>query len=207
MFATTEVRWFYQGAVPPAVWRWFAAPGREVAETPPRIDYYLRILDGDGLGIKLREGRIEVKQRYAQQGVVRFGQCAGHVEQWRKWSFPVAEANRILAELGDGISSWIGIHKQRKVRIFQVLDDTVVEGSANILLGQGCAWEVAQVGVEKTAVQWWSVGFEAFGEAAGQGEMMKVIAEHILSIDKAPVLELKDSYSYPKWLQGVFKQE
>ena len=204
MFSTTEVRWFYQGAVPPTVWQWFAAPNREISAQPPRIDYYLRIVDGDGLGIKLREGRIEVKQRYDQQGTVHFGdRVAGKVEQWRKWSFPLAEAEHMMAELDEGLSSWVGVYKEREVRTLQMIDGAVVDVSGTVFLDHGCGWEVAQVRLETTNALWWSVGFEAFGEEAVRGEMIGAIAGHILAMDNAPVLELKDSCGYPKWLQVV----
>ena len=68
MFATAEVRWFYEGAVSPEVLEWFEQGELTPEEQPYRVDYYLRLSDRDSLGIKLREGRIEVKQRHRQHG-------------------------------------------------------------------------------------------------------------------------------------------
>ncbi len=203
MFPTTEVRWFLPGVVPARVWQWFDGPTQRPTAQPSRTDYYLRIADGDGLGIKLREGRIEVKQRQSQQGSVRFGERAvGRVEQWRKWSFPLTETEHITAVLGDGLSSWVGVYKERKVRTFQVTDDEVVDVSGTMFLAQGCAWEVAQVRLGKTAESWWSVGFEAFGPEAERMGLLRIVIMYCLDVEDAPLLALENSCSYPKWLQN-----
>lgn len=204
MFPTTEVRWFLPGVVPDRVWQWFDGQTQVPTGQPPRTDYYLRIAYGDALGIKLREGRIEVKQRQAQLGAVRFGKSAtGHVEQWCKWSFPLAEAESNMSELGDGLSSWIGVHKERKVRTFQVQDGAVIDASGTMFLEQGCAWEVAQVHLDKTAVPWWSVGFEAFGTEAERLALFRIVVAYCLGIADAPLLALRDSYSYPRWMLNL----
>ncbi|MGD8968471.1 MAG: hypothetical protein PVI07_13255, partial [Anaerolineae bacterium] len=64
---------------------------------PAREDHYLRLSDTYALGIKLRQGRIEAKQRVRRPGVVRFHErVTGIVEHWRKWSFQLAEPSRAL---------------------------------------------------------------------------------------------------------------
>jgi len=41
VFPTVEVKWFYEGLVPPEVLRWFYAGEWEPDEPLPRTDYYL----------------------------------------------------------------------------------------------------------------------------------------------------------------------
>jgi hypothetical protein len=60
MFPTTEVRWFTQGVIPSEVLRWFHEERKAFEEQPLRVDYYLRIVEGESLGVKLREGRLEI---------------------------------------------------------------------------------------------------------------------------------------------------
>ena len=62
MFPTIEVKWFFRGAVPSGIWEWICLHGHDWEKQPPRIDNYLQITEGDSLGVKLREGRIEIKQ-------------------------------------------------------------------------------------------------------------------------------------------------
>ena len=197
MFSTTEVRWFLPGIAPARIWRWFEGE----TEQSSRTDYYLHIPDSDALGIKLREGRIEAKQRVDQQVLVCFGERAvGYVEQWRKWSFAAEEASGMIAELSSDSSSWIGVDKERKVCTYQVANGAVVAVSGHDFLDQGCAWEVAQVRLETTDAQWWSIGFEAFGAQAERGNLLRVVAKHFLEMDAAPTLTINNSYSYPKLL-------
>lgn len=204
MFPTTEVRWFLPRVVPDRVWHWIDGQTKMPTGQPPRTDYYLRIAYGDALGIKLREGRIEVKQRQAQQRIAHFGKSAGHVEQWCKWSFSLAEAETVTAVLGDDLPAWIGVHKARKVRTFQLQNGTVVDVSGQDSLEQGCGWEVAQVRLGKTAEPWWSIGFEAFGPE--RSELLRIVTKYCLEMDAAPALKLDDSFSYPQWLQNVVSQ-
>ncbi|MFN2285080.1 MAG: hypothetical protein ACK2UQ_11710, partial [Anaerolineae bacterium] len=68
MFPTVETRWFYPGIIPSDVLAWYHYGERAPEAQPTRIDYYLRLSDHGDLGIKLREGRIEIKQRAKQYG-------------------------------------------------------------------------------------------------------------------------------------------
>lgn len=63
MYPTAEVRWFHRGKVPLDVMAWFLRLHGEPEEPGHRVDYYLRLSDADALGIKLRDGRIEIKTR------------------------------------------------------------------------------------------------------------------------------------------------
>lgn len=205
MFPTVEVRWFFKGTVPAEVDEWFFSYGPNAEEQPPRVDHYLRIVEGDSLGIKLREGRIELKQRYGQQAILRFGnQTEGCVEQWYKWSFELAQMHDANAALNSNSSKWIGIKKNRKIHMFGGIDlQPVRDLSSCDSLDQGCTWEIAKVKVDGSEEAWWSVGFEAFGKENELWDTMLIVADRILSLAKAPTFEIKHSYGYPSWLQQV----
>lgn len=87
--ATVEARWFAAGPVPATVAAWFEAAG-EVHREPTRTDRYVRLPGVDGVGVKQREGRFEIKARRAGAfGVIVW---AGHptpLEAWLKWSAPL----------------------------------------------------------------------------------------------------------------------
>ena len=116
MWPTVEVRWFYPGQVPASLPAWFRQAGGEAEEQPCRGDQYLRLENTEALGIKLREGRIEIKKRQRRLGLVRFHErVAGQVEAWRKWSFALMGAGALVPA-----SSWIEVEKERTLLQFQV---------------------------------------------------------------------------------------
>ena len=204
MYHTVEVRWFIKGNIPPEVWTWISQHGPVPVEPAARVDHYLRITEGDSLGVKLREGRIEVKQRYSQPAVVRFADHAvGTVERWCKWSFELAEAGE-FPELGGHKPGWIGVVKERLVHTFQVQrDESVIRVPLGVALGSGCGCEVARVKIAESEEQWWSVGFEAFGHEADRWHTLLLVAKQLLSASTAPPLGLDASDSYPSWLQNL----
>jgi hypothetical protein len=168
------------------------------------VDRYLRIVTGDAVGIKLRQGRIEVKQRQRQFGVIRFHQgVAGLVEHWRKWSFPLAETDGTLSNLIHPAASWIGVQKSRQLRSYRLTDDQqVVAVSTRAALVQGCDLELTQVGVGERA--WWSLALEAFGEESTLYENLLAVAQQVLTHDARPPLAAENSFGYPRWLTGIF---
>ncbi|BAY35854.1 hypothetical protein NIES2111_01710 [Nostoc sp. NIES-2111] len=89
MLTSKEIRWFYPGRIPEGIKVWFHQYCLIDQEQLPqeREDVYLYIPGSDFLGIKLREGSLEVKWRTAELGVVSFGELvSGKAEKWTKWS-------------------------------------------------------------------------------------------------------------------------
>jgi hypothetical protein len=201
MYATTEVRWFFEGMPPPAAVEWFRGGNREPEVETRRVDHYFRLAGVNTLGIKLREGRIELKQRQRQLGVVRFAERVhGVMEQWHKWSMSLAESGTSLAAMVLPGRSWIGVEKRRQVRSYNVTDGNEVRVvEAGEFPRRGCSWELAAIRV--AGQSWWTTGLEAFGdEGDTPGDLLRV-AQLLLS-DRVPqTLEAKDSFSYPEWLE------
>jgi hypothetical protein len=196
-----EVRWFYRGTLPPDVLAWFQQGARCSVDPSQRVDHYLRVAGGDSVGIKLREGRIEVKQRHRQAGVVRFHErVAGTVEHWRKWSFPLAGLNDCLASIAHPASGWIGVYKKRRLQRYQIMGDgNLVTISTEHYPNQGCDLELTDV--RAAGLKWWTMSFEAFGDEGALRENLALATESILGIADPPVLEIEGSFGYPKWLQ------
>jgi len=81
-----EVRWIVPGRLPPAMLGWFA---RFPAGTETRQDAYLVQPRLRGLSVKLRDGgALEVKSYLGSPGIFDLPDGCGHLESWRKWSFP-----------------------------------------------------------------------------------------------------------------------
>jgi hypothetical protein len=113
VFPTAEVRWFGPGAIPPAIRNWFRSGERQPLAEPVRVDHYLCLPGIDALGVKIRQGRIEIKQRTSQQGIVQFQErIAGLVEHWLKWSLELAvDDAAITAELTSQ-PDWLAVQKE-----------------------------------------------------------------------------------------------
>jgi hypothetical protein len=201
-----EVRWFCEGTVSSEVWEWFQQGEQEPEEQATRIDYYLRLPNTDFLGIKLREGKIEIKQRHCQHGVIHFHKrIAGMVEHWRKWSFELAKVNDELPSIVTPASLWIGVSKRRKLRKYRLTaNKVVVAASAQEHPDQGCGMELTNISVE--GKDWWSLGFEAFGDEAILQETLLLVAKQVLAVSEPPILNATDSCSYPKWLEIVAQE-
>src|SRR5262245_1257159 len=96
-----EVRWFFTGELArfPALTQWIettrpfahegivpppAAEGR-LGDAP---DVYLLVPGANDIGIKWREGQLQIKGRMSRRGLQRFGRrFHGHVDVWGKWSY------------------------------------------------------------------------------------------------------------------------
>lgn len=201
MVTTAELRWFCRGPLPGAVENWFqqSCPG-EVEPPEERTDHYLAIPDCEYLGIKLRQGQLEIKWREAKLGVLQSGELAGQSEKWRKWSCQSVPDTLPEADLVTG--RWISVAKSRSQRRYQVFPNqslTAVPVAQS--LHQGCSVELAKLSVAATA--WWSLAFEAFGEEADLVNVLQIVAHHVLQTYSGLKLQVQDSYAYPQWLSLI----
>jgi hypothetical protein len=195
MFPTVEVRWFYPGRVPAAVLAWFQGGAGQRVAPARRVDYYLCLPGADWLGAKLREGRLELKQRQGPgQDFRPHDRVSGRVEQWRKWSFALAEGPELVLD-----AAWVAVEKARRLRRYRLAPDRqIVAVPVETYPAQGFNWELTEVGAGGQV--WWSVGFEAFGDEAGLRDGLFPVVEHALQAEGLPTLEVQDSYGYPHWL-------
>ncbi len=60
MFRSSEARWFISGSLPDEVLRWFKA-GQALDSEGVQVQEYLVFPDCQSVGVKLREGRFEIK--------------------------------------------------------------------------------------------------------------------------------------------------
>ena len=90
MLTTAELRWFARGSLPAEIEHWFEQDqlGDHLAPAEEREDVYLYLPGCDYLGIKMRQGRLEIKWRKAELGVVGFeDRVEGKAEKWVKWTY------------------------------------------------------------------------------------------------------------------------
>jgi hypothetical protein len=150
------------------------------------------------LSVKLRNGgTLDVKSYLGSPGVIKLP-ChgKGHLESWRKWSFPYRQVPAVDDTAPAG---WATVRKQRRAAWFP-LPSGHDPALAPLAAGTGCLAELtdARIGGK----QWWSVGLEATGSAG----LLRAALQHaadLLFAQPLPLgggLSLDISRSYAQWL-------
>lgn len=202
MYFSGETRWFFPGPASDAAERWITA-GEHSAQQAERTDRYLVLPGCDAAGIKIREGKFEIKARTSPPEAVAWGgTIAGFRDTWVKWSRDLSDFGERAASPRDG-ETWIDVCKKRRVRLFSLESGSPVETTP------GGPWLATGCMVEKSVVRaasndYWSFCFEAFGEPDTLITHLDTMVRHVAA--EAPSLELPQdaSMSYPAWLATLF---
>ena len=200
MQKSIETRWFIPGNVPPGVILWFQ--DEMAVAQPSRIDTYLHTAKVHDLGIKLREGRIELKQRLIVLGQHTFTPAVtGIVESWGKWSFPLDSSNPAVDTLSE---CWIRVAKHRIIRRYQVTGDGSIRAIPGWLFPlQRSTIEIANIIINGSA--WWSLNLEVVGTDIDLFNALQVTADLLFMKSGGPTLSGAQSFSYPQWLDLAIK--
>lgn len=191
MLKTKEIRWFFKNEHK-HIQAWFDS--QEVNSLDKREDIYLN-LKNSSIGIKLRNGNIEIKQcvENRSKGCLT-PKVWGCFEKYLKWSFPSYENSLLYSAISQGaFEEWITVKKQRYVLNIGELNGKIQFLPIQHRLKSGCQVEFTQLEVHKE--QWFTFGIEWFG--ASYIEINPDIFTTILG-DKE--LHLKDSKSYMAFL-------
>ncbi len=199
MLETAEVRWFFHGPVPGSLRTWFYNLADYVTLEPMRCDHYLVLTEIDSLGIKVRENRVEVKQRIqARPPTVLAPQISGKVELWRKWSFALS-ASALELEPVPNEDGWILVCKTRHIQSYTEGVDRPARSAGKATWGY--TFELTEITLGSQ--QWWTLGLEAW-EAKSQNQLLDRLhaaIEHTLGPGSPIPLPADASYGYPRWLQ------
>ncbi len=203
MVTSLEMRWFYRGTPTTEVEQWFYEdfPGEPPLTPDNREDVYLITTPmSEYLNIKLREGRLEVKWRSWELGVLSFdSRYAGNVENWVKWMCEDPSVNSITLERVVGEKQWLAIAKSRYQRLYKIPNS---KSLTLVPITQpkeaSCAVELTKLNIRGN--NWWSLAFEAFGEQATLRDTLQPAAELVFKTYRGPQLQPQDSFAYPKWI-------
>jgi hypothetical protein len=202
MLITHELRWFHPGTIPEDIQVWFQQHCLvDQSQLPEdREDIYLYAPESDFIGIKLRQGRLEIKWRKAELGIIDFGErVAGKSEKWAKWSCSDITGESFLPATVLGISSWVSIRKVRSLQNYQILSDFSVKPvAADESTNNGCSVEITQLLVQDHA--WWSLALEANGEDEQLAANLQATANWVFRTYQGAKLLAANSYAYPHWL-------
>jgi hypothetical protein len=214
-----EVRWFVEGSVNEheIVKKWFetTAPVSKVGDVGPPVwkgrldgkpDVYLLVPETDDIGIKWREGELQIKGRVSSAGPAAFsGGHQGTVEHWTKWSY--AELPTAYGELFSNRQQAAGpvvvnVQKTRALRKLRL--DTMTgkaeEVSPETIVDRGLGFEFTDLVVLRK--KYCSIAFEAFPNDSGMDAAFFAAVSTFLS-DLTTIRLSANSYSYPAFLNSL----
>jgi len=211
LFSTIEVRWFGEGSISRTVRTWFEQCLGEISGHQVRVDTYLGNPGSDGLGVKIREGRLEIKYRTHHYGPVQLHrQVIGLVEQWQKLGLMLGP-NQIDSNVTNPSEpNWIRVQKERQLRCYQLVPndllsleagDTGAEEDVTTNKVRRCDVELTSIQVENR--RWWSLALEASGQTAGTYEDLISVFSRLSESNEPPPLSAGNSFSYPSWLANL----
>lgn len=195
-FQTIEVRWFYRGEVPARIGYWFEKVGLKLEKEDCRSDVYLRSSSPD-VGVKLRQGNLEVKYRQAEIGRLEIDGLDSSVELWSKWICADDNGQLTPTQLADK-PGWLKVDKIRDRRLFRVEFDRDIELIQVITPTAGIA------AIELTKLQvcgqnWWTLACEYFGNDLEIDRQFLPLVTKLLSGSKLANITPQISCGYPQW--------
>lgn len=217
--ASHEVRWFFEGKanLHESLKRWFEtiAPIEKNPGVGPPVwkgrlddqpDVYLLVPGSDDMGIKWREGELQIKGRVSSLGTQVFcGRHQGEVERWIKWSYkntPAAYQRLFMARKETGlVTASVGKTRAlRKVRL-DTLTGKAQEVDAKTFVDRGLGFELTDLEVDGKA--YCSLAFEAFPNDSAMDAAFTQAVEAFVDGLTAFDLTATHSRSYPAFLSGV----
>ena len=212
-FESIETRWFFEGdsSLHPDLRNWFESctPFRQAADVRApewagraggEPDVYLLMPGCTDMGVKWREGTLQIKGRVADLGAHSFGaRHAGRVQRWIKWTYPdVPAAYRALfgTDSAHGLET-AAIHKTRALRTISLDSGRPKEVVRDSTLERGVGFEMTDL--ELHGERYCSIAFEAFpGDAADEAAFDTAVTGFLGELGVP--LGVETSQSYPDWL-------
>jgi hypothetical protein len=201
-----ELRWFYNQSFDD-IKNWWNIQDVPYNDEGQRTDYYIFIPNENYIGIKIREGRLEVKWRIPNsQKKFETLQLEGLMEQWVKWSWsdskPLINDTmfNFLSEYPKG--PVIKILKRRLSRKFKLCSNDIYKPAEWVDISEsGFSVELTEITVEES--RWWSIGFETLGNKSDLESFQSEIKKMTSTIPMK--LKLENSFGYPQWICKAFE--
>ncbi len=182
---------------------WFDTLGEPLANADNRTDVYLQSSSPD-LGVKLRQGNLEVKYRQAILGTISIeGFRTSQVEQWTKW-ICVDDSSGLTPENIADKPGWLKVAKTRYQRLYQVQFSDLLVAPLDVQLipiskpqDGAAAIEITQLQVEEQ--NWWTIACEYLGDKIDLDLQFLPVVKSLLSRCPLPVSTPSISCGYPQW--------
>ena len=197
-FQTIEVRWFYPGVLPDEIGNWFNQLGKQLEKIDTRSDFYLQSNSSD-VGIKLRQGNLEVKYRQQDLGTIAInGLANSQVEQWSKWICVDDSAGLTPAKIA-GKPGWLQVDKIRDRRLYRVdFAETVKLTQIATPTADIAAIEITQLQLQGQI--WWTTACEYFGNNISIDQFSSLVRSLRSGFPASIPTTSSISCGYPQWL-------
>jgi|GEM_PF-2958065 hypothetical protein len=196
IFESAELRWFsLDKDLYKDIFNGLASRS-EARHEKERTDYYLN-LDSSFSGLKIRNGKLELKIRSAPDIHLPYGP----VQHWKKWSFN--EEDPILSAIPSDLQKdWIKVIKKRQIKIFELALDGQIRLIVNERIKTGCSIEYTEVMIPDVNINYKSIALEAFNLNGNCTETLRKTIEG-LKLDLS-LLSRNNCYAYPDLLSKIF---
>jgi hypothetical protein len=194
---SAELRWFCRGQAPLEIVAWF---DREQADIENRTDSYVLLNGTDVVGVKVREGKLEVKALTRATCQVRLPyNVMGQLEHWIKWSIDL-DGGAFYSSVRNS-APVIDVVKARRLVKFASSRNGLHRVPAERHIANGCNVELTELGA--FARNWWTFGFEAFGETDLDHTLLSTTHLVLTQAELGAVLHSAICQSYPSWIAAV----
>jgi hypothetical protein len=194
-YLTAELRWFVNGRIPLEPKKFIQSHKPELWTSESRTDEYIVFPNSKSVGIKLREGNLEIKSWVGELGSVQVGGSDYRIHSWEKLSVPVQGWSSDELET-------ISADKARRVTRFVSGKSGIKQYSPEKEVPEGCDVEISEV--EINGQSFWSLCFESFGPKSGLLTVLGSIASEVFpEVDKGSTLNSRKPQSYPEFLGNI----
>lgn len=203
-FLSSEIRWFFEGSIPDLVKDNFLRKDRYVFQN--REDVYKKFLKTSNTGVKIRDGKFEIKPLVKESEIFKINEeASGNVEIWEKWSSPHVPIN---FNDSDNENQWLKVRKQRYLRKYHLVDHQILEINPEEELTAGCNFELTSLNTHNK--DYWTMSFEAYKERDAHVQFLKDTVVKVMNETNFPLKFLlsdgnrasystKFSFSYPSF--------
>ncbi len=198
MIRTMEIRWFNRES-PLELSHFFD----ESMKPQTRIDWYAYPGDPRS-GIKVREGKFEMKLRVGKEDVTEANCYEGVMEEWCKWSLEFLEDDVPPPEFLSG-AGWFPVEKRRYLKVLGVKGKDAFEFDdwMSNFPERGVEFELTEVFLNNSN-KWWTLGFEAFGPRESLAEDLIIVSTSVLhGCNTVNLLKAEESFSYPFFINSL----
>ncbi|MFT3907965.1 MAG: hypothetical protein QM737_00955 [Ferruginibacter sp.] len=196
-----EIRWFFEEKKS-KIEQWFLDNKLKSVDSKSRIDLYLQDTALEE-NFKQREGKLEIKTRIPYPILTQINNniwC--YQEEWIKNIHDPDKIKDLLPrEFSNKEPQWLPVQKERLlVKTKQGIDKKLTPLKKEEMLTSGCQLEYTTINVLNQ--EWYSFAAEWFGDIDD-----KQVYDLIIEITKDTVLESRDSFSYPTFINKVINKK
>ncbi|MBL3657847.1 hypothetical protein [Fulvivirga sediminis] len=197
MLNSFEVRWIFQGKLPDNMLQWVETFAPE--EQSIRTDYYFNKTENGTLGIKLREGSIQMKPLLKEVGHFTFNDHKAKIESYSKWSYLVQD-NQEWSYMIEEPETWLPVTKSRLMNKYTLAGGYPDRVEMKDRVEQGCEMELSNISILNK--DFWTLAFEAYGKEA-EVNLQKTLRYVFETSELPQVLPFQNSFGYAQLIHDI----